>query len=99
MHQELALPTASETAPPQAARLRLSIAHLLLWIAGTALVVASFPKGWLGGPDVWGDRESLALRTEQRQTLERLSVVVVAPCYGAAVASLVVAAARLLTRR
>ena len=97
MQEELALTTVSDEARP--ARLRLSIAHLLLWIAATALVVASFPKGWLGAPDVWGDRESLTDRMQQRQTLERLSVVVVAPCYGAAVASLIVAGTRLLTRR
>ena len=88
-----------ETSPPEAARLRLSIAHLLLWIAGTALVVAAFPRGWLGGPKTWGDRESYQLRVQKRETLERLSVVAVAPCYGAALASLIVAGTRLLARR
>jgi hypothetical protein len=78
---------------------RLSIAHLLLWIAGTALVVALFPKGWLAGPDFVGDREEYVSRIQRRQTFERLSVVAVAPCYGAAVASLLVAGVRLLWRR
>jgi hypothetical protein len=77
----------------------LSIAHLLLWMGGTALVLALFPQGWLAGPEIAGTRASFLRRAEQRRTLERLSVVVAAPCYGAAVASLAVAGPRLLERR
>ncbi|HZN32334.1 MAG TPA: hypothetical protein VFB80_00895 [Pirellulaceae bacterium] len=92
-------PATSQPPAGTASRMRLSIAHLLLWMAGTALVVALFPKGWLAGPDEFGSREIFLQRIAQRQTLERLSVVAVAPCYGAALASLLVAGVRLLWRR
>src|SRR5262245_3923261 len=92
--------TAPGPVPSSAAStMRLSIAHLLLWMAGTSLVVALFPKGWLAGPDEFGSRELFLQRVAQRQTLERLSVVAGAPCYGAALASLLVAGVRLLWRR
>jgi hypothetical protein len=97
-----ASPLAADASPESIAApaaMRLSIAHLLLWIAGTALVVALFPVNWLGGPDLLMDRESYFQKVQARQTLERLSVVAVAPCYGAAIASLLVACSRLLFRR
>ena len=86
-------------AAPATPRLRLSIAHLLLWMAATAVVVTLFPKGWLSGPDDRNSPEVYGRLLQQRRTLERLSVVAVAPCYGAAVASLLVAGVRLLWRR
>jgi hypothetical protein len=61
--------------------------------------VALFPVDWLDGPDLLMDRESYFQKAQARQTLERLSVVAVAPCYGAAIASLLVAGSRLLFRR
>jgi hypothetical protein len=89
----------ADSASIAAAKNRLSIAHLLLWMGGTAVVLAVFPLGWLAGPETSGTRESFLRRAEQRRLLERLSVVVAAPCYGAAVASLAVAGPRLLERR
>lgn len=97
LHDEpaVASPQAKYAAPP-----RLSIAHLLLWMATTALVVALFPADWMRKLDSSTplDQESFRQQMERRQTVEKVGAALVAPFYGAGLAAVVVATLRAVRR-
>jgi FtsH-binding integral membrane protein len=78
---------------------RLTIAHLLLWMAGTALAIVIFPTDWLPSPAATGTRAAFLRRLALRDNVEKVLAAIIAPLYGTAIAGLPLAALRLVERR